>query len=258
MSTTLVQVTKKSVLGTILSIAALSSLNLESVLAVRPVGLETRTQFSQEDIKIDIAIDGNSVTDGSKQIAQRVTGGINLNVNIDPFSIAQAIADNATNTVNREGFVKGLLYSANYASRDNYNVLVFNLAQPHEGVLNDVIFFGTASTQGVTYGIWVFRGGEFRNKGDGTYANWAFGNSFDRSGSERKLVRFFSSSWSCHLRNGDQVGTLKIWWGDQQQDGTWACNQWNSNCNTGGGCVARARWVLPRRGAGRSMRVGFE
>ena len=36
------------------------------------------------------------------------------------------------------------------------------------------------------------------------------------------------------------VAQAKIWWGALNQgDATWACNNWNANCNKYGGCVAK-------------------
>lgn len=37
------------------------------------------------------------------------------------------------------------------------------------------------------YGIWAFENGEFTNKGDGGWINWAFKGSFDRDGSHVKF-----------------------------------------------------------------------
>ncbi len=40
------------------------------------------------------------------------------------------------------------------------------------------------------FGIWVFEDGEFTNKGDGGWINWAFRGWFDRDGGH---VKFLSS-----------------------------------------------------------------
>ena len=126
-------------------------------------------------------------------------------------------------------------------------VMVFNLSQPYDSSkLKGVIEFQTVDYHGINYGIWIFRGGEFTNRGDGGYINWAFWGSFERTGKSRKTVRFMSSGWSC-LQHGKKVGEVNIWWGDRSGDGAWACNQWQPTCKDGGGnCTAKSRWIRPR------------
>ncbi|MFG2399399.1 stress protein [Streptomyces lydicus] len=106
--------------------------------------------------------------------------GANLNLNVDVLGIANKIESSIKTAQNREGFVKNLMESAFYASGGQYNVMVHNLSQPYEEHLNGVKAYGSATYDGVVYGIWVFEDGEFTNQGDGGYINWAFKGWFDR------------------------------------------------------------------------------
>lgn len=70
--------------------------------------------------------------------------------------------------------------TAFYESGQHYNVMVHNLSQPYEDKLNGVKQYGSATYDGVTYGIWIFEDGEFTNQGDGGYINWAFRGVWER------------------------------------------------------------------------------
>lgn len=108
--------------------------------------------------------------------------GASLNVNVDALGIGQAIADAVSTEQNRDGFVKNLMESTYYSAGQRYNVMVFNLSQEYEDHFNGVQFYASAVySNGVTYGIWAFEDGEFTNKGDGGWINWAFRGSFDRN-----------------------------------------------------------------------------
>ncbi|MFF7414175.1 stress protein [Streptomyces lydicus] len=109
-----------------------------------------------------------------------VGANANLNFNVDVLGIANKIESSIKTAQNREGFVKNLMESAFYASGGQYNVMVHNLSQPYEEHLNGVKAYGSATYDGVVYGIWVFEDGEFTNQGDGGYINWAFKGWFDR------------------------------------------------------------------------------
>ncbi|MFD8542540.1 stress protein [Streptomyces sp. NPDC059649] len=111
-----------------------------------------------------------------------VTGSANANVNfnIDVLGIANKIESSIKTAQNREGFVKNLRESAFYAAGGQYNVMVMNLSQGYDHHLNGVKAYGSATYDGVIYGIWVFEDGEFTNLGDGGYINWAFQGWFDR------------------------------------------------------------------------------
>jgi hypothetical protein len=49
------------------------------------------------------------------------------------------------------------------------------------------------------------------------------------------------SKWSCYLNNQEnqKVGNIKIWWGHNPTDASWACNNWISTCGNKGGCFAK-------------------
>ncbi|PNE42941.1 stress protein [Streptomyces noursei] len=109
-----------------------------------------------------------------------VSGSANVNFNIDVLGIANKIEASIKTAQNREGFVKNLRESAFYAAGGQYNVMVMNLSQGYEDHLNGVKAYGSATYDGVVYGIWVFEDGEFTNLGDGGYINWAFRGWYDR------------------------------------------------------------------------------
>ncbi|QHC23869.1 stress protein [Streptomyces sp. GS7] len=111
-----------------------------------------------------------------------VSAGANANVNfnIDVLGIANKIEASIKTAQNREGFVKNLRESAFYAAGSQYNVMVMNLSQGYDDHLNGVKAYGSATYDGVVYGIWVFEDGTFTNLGDGGYINWAFRGWYDR------------------------------------------------------------------------------
>lgn len=107
---------------------------------------------------------------------------VGVNVEIDVLGIGQAISDAIGRASNREGFVKNIRNTAYYSANSRYNAMVFNLQQAHSDRLRGVKFYGSANYGNVIYGIWLFRSGTFRNKGDGGYINWAFRGCFSRYG----------------------------------------------------------------------------
>ncbi|MEU6332811.1 stress protein [Streptomyces sp. NPDC047049] len=109
-----------------------------------------------------------------------VSVGANVNFNVDPLGIANKIEAAVKTAQNRDGFVKNLMETAFYESGQHYNVMVHNLSQPYEDKLNGVKQYGSATYDGVTYGIWIFEDGEFTNQGDGGYINWAFRGVWER------------------------------------------------------------------------------
>ncbi|SOE13162.1 hypothetical protein SAMN06272775_4145 [Streptomyces sp. 2323.1] len=109
-----------------------------------------------------------------------VGANANLNFNVDVLGIANKIEASIKTARNREGFVKNLEESAFYAAGAKYNVMVFNLSQGYQDHLNGVQAYGSATYDGVVYGIWVFEDGEFTNTGDGGFINWAFRGTYDR------------------------------------------------------------------------------
>lgn len=104
-----------------------------------------------------------------------------FNVNFDALGIAEKIEDSIKKAENREGFVKNLMNTAWYESGEKYNVVVRNLSQDYDENLNGVQTYGSAEYDGVTYGIWIFEDGEFTNKGDGGWINWAMRGVFERT-----------------------------------------------------------------------------
>ncbi|HEY9867210.1 MAG TPA: hypothetical protein V6D21_23750 [Candidatus Obscuribacterales bacterium] len=112
---------------------------------------------------------------------------IGLNVDVDVLGIADRIASAVDGGSDRSGFVKGLMESAVHQAGDQYNVMVFNLGNDYERSFNGIQFFATAPYQNLTFGIWIFEDGDFTNKGDGGWINWAFSGVFDR---HDKYVKF--------------------------------------------------------------------
>ena len=147
--------------------------------------------------------------------------------------ISQAISDNAN--LNPQGFLLGLGESAYRITRKQYDVMVFNLGVPFTDNLRNIKFKAILDyNSSIQYIIWVFKGGEFINKGDDTLKNWVFKGSIEaqrKDEREDKIVWFISSSWNCLCQNGKKLGSVDIWWGDREEDGTWACNEWISSCN---------------------------
>jgi hypothetical protein len=118
--------------------------------------------------------------EGSKQAM--VKGSVNFNVHLDVFSIGNGISNAIITSQNRPGFVKNLMHTASF-QLPNYNVMVFNLSQEYEPRLKGIVFYGSAVYQRrITFGIWAFESGEFINKGDGGWINWAFTGNFERNG----------------------------------------------------------------------------
>jgi hypothetical protein len=112
---------------------------------------------------------------------------INLNFTVDVLGIAQAIANGVSPDPNRGGFVKNLMETTFYAAGQRFNVMVFNLNQNYTDRFRGVVFYGSTTYNGITFGIWAFQSGEFTNHGDGGWINWAFRGWFNRND---KRVRF--------------------------------------------------------------------
>jgi hypothetical protein len=79
---------------------------------------------------------------------------------------------------------------------------------------------------------------------DGSWAcnNWRTG-ACKNSCSAYEVTQ---SHWNCYRENDlKMVGQVNIDWGHGVGEGTWACNNWNSDCkNSGGGCLVTgaAHW----------------
>ena len=113
--------------------------------------------------------------------------GANLDVTVDANQLSQQIEGAVRSAQNREGCVKNLANVASDLVRQKANVMVFNLNQNFDPRFNGQIFYRSATCAGITYGVWAFRDGEFTNKGDGGYINWAFIGNFKRDGSHVKF-----------------------------------------------------------------------
>ncbi len=113
----------------------------------------------------------------------------NINVTVDVYQIGKAIADAVNSNQNRAGFVKNLMETASFYL-PRHNVMVFNLNQEYTKSLNGLVFYGSATYSGIVFGIWGFRDGEFTNKGDGGWINWAFHGWFTRNGGYVKFGRY--------------------------------------------------------------------
>lgn len=91
---------------------------------------------------------------------------------------------------NRGGFVKGLMESSFYDAGQRYNVMVQCEDQPFDaGRLNGVVFEARIEHLNKTFHVWVFTDGEYWNKGDGGWINWAFRGWFDRDGGHVRFHR---------------------------------------------------------------------
>ena len=103
-------------------------------------------------------------------------------IQIDTLHIAKYIRDASHHKRNRGAFVRDLLYTAFYRSGQEYNVIVFNLAEEHQQQLYGVNFYGSvAFTDGTRFGIWVFEHGKFENHGARGWHNWGMIGSFKKS-----------------------------------------------------------------------------
>lgn len=103
-------------------------------------------------------------------------------IQIDTLHIAKYIRDASQHKRNRGAFVRDLLYTAFYRSGQQYNVIVFNLAEEHQQRLYGVNFYGSvAFNDGTRYGIWVFENGIFENHGARGWHNWGMIGSFKKS-----------------------------------------------------------------------------
>lgn len=113
--------------------------------------------------------------------AQEGQNPISINVEIDPLQIAEAIKNAVNDKADRTSFVNDLMESTFQAAGRNHNVMVFNLAENYDYSFNEgeVVFYGSAPYGGLYFGIWAFGEGEFTNKGDGGYINWAFRGWYD-------------------------------------------------------------------------------
>jgi hypothetical protein len=112
----------------------------------------------------------------------------NLNVNLDPVAIGNAIKDAVNANSNREGCIDNVVQTVDYQTHYRYNVLAVNSSQHPFLYSSSIVYYGSANCGGVTYGIWAFRAGEFTHQGDGGWINWEFLGNFTRDGDGGKHV----------------------------------------------------------------------
>lgn len=179
-------------------------------------------------------------------------GDIVVNIQVDPMRIFDSLRDVAQtiydNRNGREGFVKSLRNEYFYKNNKKFNVMVFNLGIKYAENIqpNDLIAYANVTArfgfEKITYGIWVFRKGEFWKYGDGGFINWAFeGLKWERTPSDGGYVKFYEvSCWQCYLqKNSEYAGQdVHIWWGHTSEDAKWACDNWCERCKREGGCFA--------------------
>ncbi|WP_019503623.1 hypothetical protein [Pleurocapsa sp. PCC 7319] len=111
---------------------------------------------------------------------------------VDPVGIAELIMQRVGTDENRDAFVKAMVQETWQAYDQQYNVMVFNLNQEYDSQI-DQVDYKTVNYDGIPYGVWIFREGEFTNQGDGGYINWAFKGKFDREGEDGKHVKFYAN-----------------------------------------------------------------
>lgn len=130
---------------------------------------------------------------GAAAASGATSGGspVQVNVDVDVREISRDIANAVSSADNRDAFVKDVRNRVYYGFKQKYNVMVFNLNQDHWYNLEGEVFYHSVYYGGIPYGIWVFEGGVFQNKGDGGFINWAFEGDFHRSGDELKWVDFW-------------------------------------------------------------------
>lgn len=121
--------------------------------------------------------------------APAFTGGGNVNVNLDPLAIANAIKDAVNDQGDREGAVHAALDVGywNSANPDRLTVAVVNKNQDIQ-VSGDVAHAEHMDIKGGNYVIYWFKGpAEVVNNGDGGYLNWGvFGNN-EKDGNTIKI-----------------------------------------------------------------------
>ena len=109
---------------------------------------------------------------------------------VSAAQLGKDISDTVKTSQNREGFVKGMMEKAAFAAGSKYNVMVFNMSQSYDKRINGVKYFKQVNYQEVPYGVWIFKDGDFTNKGDGGFINWAFNGNFTRTGDQGHTVKF--------------------------------------------------------------------
>lgn len=129
--------------------------------------------------------------------AHELSVGVGVNAELDVLGISQAIAQASKDARNRDGFVKNVRNMVFYEAGQKFNVVVMNLAVDHRTSLKDVQYYRSETYNGVIYGIWVFKSGEFYNQGDGGFINWAYHGCVAGRVRGRVLFREYDGKDSC-------------------------------------------------------------
>jgi hypothetical protein len=96
-----------------------------------------------------------------------------FSINFDMVQAFNAAVTESEKKNQRLGFVNGLIETfKNSTDNDEYNILIFNLNQNYDEHLEGIKSFQTVTLGTVTYGIWIFTHGYFRNKGSLGDENW--------------------------------------------------------------------------------------
>lgn len=164
----------------LLSMVCLAAVTICSEAASVSKTTKTKARNEAPTFLHDLSRPLNSDTNETKVTARAASVGVNFN--FDVLGIANSISASISSAQNRDAFVKNLANTAFYAAQSKYHVMVFNLNVAHSHGLEGVKSYGSASYDGIIYGIWVFEKGWFHNQGDGGYINWAFIGWFHREG----------------------------------------------------------------------------
>ena len=122
----------------------------------------------------------------------------NVDFQVDVHKISSSISQAVKHARDRAAFVKNARNTAYYSGAlQRYNVMVFNLGVSHTTRLYGVKYYNSFNYNGVTYGVWVFTSGEFHNRGDGGYINWAYQGCVTQRVGGRVLFRAFSGPGRC-------------------------------------------------------------
>lgn len=114
--------------------------------------------------------------------AQKVDGGGNVNVNLDPVAIVNAVKDAVNDQKDRGGAVRAALDVGFYndANPDRLTVAVINKNQDINAE-GDIAHAEPVDIKGGSYVIYWFKGpGKIVNNGDGGWINWGAKGAIDR------------------------------------------------------------------------------
>jgi hypothetical protein len=105
---------------------------------------------------------------------------LNLNINIDVNKAASKIFKDVSKAIaehrDREVIIQIVCRNAEHYFGDGHYVMVCNLRSDPVEQLKGKIFWASFRLDNEYFGVWVFKSGEFYNRGDGGYGNWRFTN----------------------------------------------------------------------------------